>query len=590
MVRNIDDLDFCLPSHAQSILEGLRTMRFNAKFADVTLIVGVQEFPCHRSVLALCSVYFNTMFSGNFLESISARVEIKEVDPVMLGILIDFAYTGKLTINQQNVEALTRTSNQLQFTAVRKACSRYLQQQIDPTNCLGIYEFGELHGCLEVLAKARAFLLENFELVSQYEEFLLLSKEKLITYMTNDLLQVREEQSMVEAVLRWVRHDSDRRAQYLPELLRLSELQYLPGDYLKNLLISEELIKESDACKALIEKYNKMGIETSTVRRSETSLHKLQEVLVLVGGKALEEDDEDDEEEEQSVPVISRNAAFYNPKTKLWMVLPDFPDYNKWGFSVVALNNEVYVTGGSRGSRNDSWCTTQAWRLDFKEGKWKPVAPMLRPRTNHSTAVLNGEIYAIGGTSLDTLEGERYDPYSNAWTLIGPAPKYVSNFSITGCTGKLYVIGSCAMKYNALTLQCYNPVVDSWSLIASPFMPKYLSSPRCVSVDGVVYLIGDNTKKVYMYDPDANMWHKVQLLQMLHENGGMAVIGGKIYVTGGHWKGMEGDYRVEVEVYDCARDTWIVEGELPRLWFYHGPCSVFIDTSKWGESFPENET
>ena len=29
-----------------------------------------------------------------------------------------------------------------------------------------------------------------------------------------------------------------------------------------------------------------------------------------------------------------------------WMALPDFPDYHKWGFSLAALNNDVYVTGG----------------------------------------------------------------------------------------------------------------------------------------------------------------------------------------------------------------------------------------------------
>lgn len=28
-----------------------------------------------------------------------------------------------------------------------------------------------------------------------------------------------------------------------------------------------------------------------------------------------------------------------------WMALPDFPDHSKWGFSLVALNNNVYVTG-----------------------------------------------------------------------------------------------------------------------------------------------------------------------------------------------------------------------------------------------------
>lgn len=50
---------------------------------------------------------------------------------------------------------------------------------------------------------------------------------------------------------------------------------------------------------------------------------------------------------------------------------------------------------------------------------------------------------------------------------------------------------------------------DSWSNICSPFIPKYLSSPCSVCVDGTIYLVADNTKKVYSYDPDANMWQKV---------------------------------------------------------------------------------
>lgn len=40
------------------------------------------------------------------------------------------------------------------------------------------------------------------------------------------------------------------------------------------------------------------------------------------------------------------------------MALPDFPDYNKWGFSLVALNNDVYVTGQCQGC----WCRVGASR------------------------------------------------------------------------------------------------------------------------------------------------------------------------------------------------------------------------------------
>lgn len=79
---------------------------------------------------------------------------------------------------------------------------------------------------------------------------------------------------------------------------------------------------------------------------------------------------------------------------------------------------------------------------------------------------------------------------------------------------------------------------------------------------------------------------KVQLLHMLHENGGLVTLGGKLFVTGGHWKGMEGDYGVEVEVYNCVSNTWEVECHLPRLWFYSGVCTIFLDPSQWPEIFP----
>ncbi|OXB83486.1 UNVERIFIED_CONTAM: hypothetical protein H355_006333 [Colinus virginianus] len=590
MVRNVDDFDFCLPSHAQGVLEGLQRLRAHPKLSDVTLLAGGREFPCHRGVLALCSHYFHAMFSGDFAESIAARVELKEVDPDALETLLDFAYTGKVTVNQGNVEGLMRTSSQLHFPTIQQVCSRYLRQQMDATNCLGICEFGESHGCPEVSSKAWSFLQENFEAVSQQEEFLLLSKERLAVYLSNEQLQVQEEQSVAEAVLRWVRHDPEQRAQFLPELLELARLVSLPDHYLQNLLAAEPLVRDSAASQALVARSRTTLGATGAVPTPPKAAppQKLEEVLVVVGGRVLEESE--DEEGGLETPSAPRNFAFYNPKTRLWMALPDFPDYNKWGFSLVALNNDVYVTGTwLPGVPNDTWSTTQAWRFCPKDGAWTPIASMLRARTNHTSAVLNGEIYVLGGTTVEVVEVERYDPYNQSWAAISPALKYVSNFATAGCLGKLYLVGSCAVKYNALTLQCYNPVRDAWSVITSPFIPKYLSAPRCATLHGLIYLIGDNTKKVHVYDPEANIWQKVQLLHTLHENGGMAALGDRLFVTGGHWKGMDGDYRVEMEVYDCTKDRWVREGSLPCLWLFHSSSSIFMDTSKWTEAFPGDQ-
>ncbi|XP_064021831.1 kelch-like protein 30 isoform X4 [Pogoniulus pusillus] len=460
MVRNVDDFDFCLPSHAQGMLEGLQRLRANPKLADVTLVASGQEFPCHRSILALCSHYFHAMFSGNFAESTAARVELKEVDPGTLEMLLDFAYTGKVTINQGNVERLMQASSQLHFPTIQKVCSRYLRQQMDASNCLGIYEFGESHGCPEVSSKAWSFLQENFEAVSLQEEFLQLSKERLAICLSSEQLQVQEEQSLAEAVLRWVRHDPGPRAQFLPELLELAHLVSLPDQYLQNLLATEPLIRDSDAGKALVVR-SRATSNAGAWKKLPALQQKLEEVLVVVGGRVLEESE--DEDMGMEVPAAPRNFAFYNPKSRRWTALPNFPDYNKWGFSLVALNNTVYVTGGSRGSQNDTWSTAQAWCFCPRDGAWKPIASMLRARTNHTSAVLNGEVYVIGascpaGTTVDRVEVERYDPYNKSWCAISPALKYVSNFAASSCLGKLYLVGSCAVKYNALTLQCYNPV------------------------------------------------------------------------------------------------------------------------------------
>lgn len=71
------------------------------------------------------------------------------------------------------------------------------------------------------------------------------------------------------------------------------------------------------------------------------------------------------------------------------------------------------------------------------------------------------------------MEVERYDPYNKSWCAISPALKYVSNFAAASCLGKLYLVGSCAVKYNALTLQCYNPVQgESWTHHCTPPLPS----------------------------------------------------------------------------------------------------------------------
>lgn len=78
---------------------------------------------------------------------------------------------------------------------------------------------------------------------------------------------------------------------------------------------------------------------------------------------------------------------------------------------------------------------------------------------------------------------------------------------------------------------------------------------------------------------------QVQSQHSLHENGALVSLGDALYVTGGRWQGMDGDYHVEMEAYDTVRDSWARHGSLPRLWLYHGASTIFLDISKWTQPF-----
>lgn len=72
----------------------------------------------------------------------------------------------------------------------------------------------------------------------------------------------------------------------------------------------------------------------------------------------------------------------------------------------------------------------------------------------------------------------------------------MDNFTASACNSKLILFGSG--QPSTVFIQCYNPAVDSWTVVRSPNVPRHLSAPVCVSApDGDrVFVGGDNTKKV----------------------------------------------------------------------------------------------
>ena len=81
------------------------------------------------------------MFTHDMMESKQNEIILDEhggtIDANAFEALINFAYSGKVTISTSNVQSLMMTANFLQLSRVRDACAEFLMARLCPSNVLG---------------------------------------------------------------------------------------------------------------------------------------------------------------------------------------------------------------------------------------------------------------------------------------------------------------------------------------------------------------------------------------------------------------------------------------------------------------------
>ena len=114
------------------------------------------------------------------------------MDPNSVELLIEFAYTAQIRITEENVQDVLPVSCILQICPVKKACCDFIQSQLDPSNCIGIKDFSEIYGCLDLSKAAEKFIFRHFLQVSESEKFQTLPEDRLVDLISRDGLFVRK--------------------------------------------------------------------------------------------------------------------------------------------------------------------------------------------------------------------------------------------------------------------------------------------------------------------------------------------------------------------------------------------------------------
>ncbi|CAL9692078.1 unnamed protein product [Knipowitschia caucasica] len=561
--------EFSDPGHPKEMLKELNQQRRAKEFTDLKIIVEGKEFEVHQNVLASCSLYFKDLVkrsSGETRSGEPLELNMSNITAEVLEQLLEFVYTGSLVIDSANAKTLLEAANKFQFNTFCKVCVSFLEKQLTASNCLGVLAMAEAMSCTELHNMAKAYALQNFPEVAGKEEILSVSKEDLVSYLSNDSLNTKAEELVYETIIKWIKQDSTSRVQHLSELLAVVRLPFIHPSYLLNVVDNEELIKSSEACRDLVNEAKRYHMLPHARQDMQTPRSKprlsagVAEVVVLVGGR-------------QAIGMSQRSltaVTCFNPQNSKWYPLASLPFYDREFFSVISAGDNIYLSGGTESGvmLSDVWCYMSL--LD----NWNLVSRMTVPRCRHNSLVYDGKLYAIGGLgvsgNLDHVE--RYDTITNQWETVSPLPKPVHSAAATVCGGKVFVFGGVnEAGRSAGVLQSYVPQSNTWSFIESPMIDnKYAPA---VSLNGFIFILGGAyARATTIYDPNKgnikagpNMNHSRQFCSA-------AVLDGKIYATGGIVSS-EGPALGNMETYDPSTNQWTPVQSLPCPLFRHG-CVV----------------
>ena len=280
------------------------------------------------------------------------------------------------------------------------------------------------------------------------------------------------------------------------------------------------------------------------------------------------------------------------PATLQWTRKADMPTA-RYYFSTCVVDGKIFVIGGQLRLEMDEYgdmATTMVEVYDPETDTWERKADMPTARSSAAVSVVDGKIYAVGGSAVKKVQMPRgfthkskelptvemYDPITDTWTQKAdlPTPKKTMTCVLDG---KIYAIGGWLTTHERLrlkTVEVYDPATDRWAKAQS------MNSERCSAalsvVNGEIYAIGGMSwpgigvetalylSSIEVFNPKTNQWQERTGMSGPKAYHTASVIDGKIYVVGGYFpQGKEFKPLSTVEIYNPTTDRWTQELDMP---------------------------
>ena len=324
---------------------------------------------------------------------------------------------------------------------------------------------------------------EHFQEVSKHDAFKEMSQTDLQDYISDERLNVANENPVFEAVVTWVRHDVENRKSSFENLMENVNLSHCSKQFLGEVVRTEELMQKAHTC--LRHLCDALCYHLTSPQQCDTAGRGYYTSFTPIA-------------------VYDDKAYTFNAWESKWVKNTSSAGKMLPYSSAYMTGDGIVITGGYKCSKY----STQCWKLSLPTMKWTVLPDLSVARHNHATVCVGTQVYVLGGyNNKGTLASVEYlDEQNKSWQITCDIPSELSYHTAVSYKQFIYVFGGYKKdgSHSQATF-ILDTVKKQWSRKAD--MPGNCNYGSSVGYGDRIYVMGGYKSCACMsYDPDQDHW------------------------------------------------------------------------------------
>ncbi|XP_035689871.1 kelch repeat and BTB domain-containing protein 8-like [Branchiostoma floridae] len=360
-----------------------------------------------------------------------------------------------------------------------------MAMNVERSTCAELYKFADVFSVDIVQKRCLQWIARHFTEVASSEEFYIMSVAQLTNIISHDELDVKEEITVWEAVVRWVQHSREDRLHHLPSILPHIRFNLLPSDD-KAAILDHPLVRNdpgsSEVIRNVVQKWNlnlkpRLGMTT--------------EMAILYCG--------------------SRKLLFMNPQEGKYISCRySREDMSKFSAMTVTSDNDIYILDTEE--LDDDENQLSLFKYNHAKNVWElagvsTISHGPIHEFSHCQELLfevdRNLYYLAVDREIDRplLQLRKYNQNTKQWQECSSL-----QLNETLCSCATLSCGSYIYFLTNSAVYCYDSSQDRWS----ERTPPYIEVCTAVVMGTEIFCTDCEFTQTLVYDTESDNWQELQ--------------------------------------------------------------------------------